>query len=122
MDEHFQQSLQLWPLLVLAAKNRQTLTYGMVEKMTNIDDHLGQAKPLGNIYLFCKYNELPCLNLLVVNQQTGKPSTREFEALDIPNEHARIFNFDWDKWAHHHPTAQALQEAREKWEAEKAAA
>ena len=122
MDEHLQQSLQLWPLLVLAARNRQTLTYGMVEKMTKIDHHFGQDKPLGNIFVYCKYRGLPCLNLLVVNQETGRPSAKEFEGLDILKEHARIFNFDWDQWGHHLPTAEALQEARKNEQAEKAAA
>ncbi len=37
----------------------------------------------------------------------------------IPALHASIFNFDWDN---HIPSLEALEEARRKWEAEKAAA
>jgi hypothetical protein len=116
MDEHFQQSLQLWPLLVLAARNRQTLTYGMVQKMTGIHGHLSQGKPLGNIYSYCKYKGLPCLNLLVVDKHTGRPSEKPkpFEGLDMSKELALIFNFDWDKWEQHAPNAWGFKRGSQK--------
>ena len=122
MDDHFQQSLRLWPLLVLAARNRQTLTFGMVEKMTGIGDHFDQSKPLENIYYYCKYKNLPHLNFLVVHEHTGKPGAEWYEGLDIPQQHADIFDLEWDKWKDNVPSYEALQEARLRGDAENDAA
>jgi hypothetical protein len=123
MEEHFQQSLQLWPLLVLAARNRQTLTYEMVQTATGIYRR-NQGMPLGHIYCYCKSKGLPLLNLLVVVKNTGVPSEKPtpFEGLNMPKLHAVAFNFPWDKWEQYAPTLGALKEARKKYGPEKAAA
>ena len=55
-----------------------------------------------------------------MDKTTGKPGAELFEDLDIPAQHARIFNFE-DKWEDHVPSLGALEEARRKGE-EKAAA
>lgn len=64
-----QRALQLWSLLVLAAKTHTVLTYGDVAKMTGLANE--HPHPLGHIAYYCMKNKLPLLTVLEVNEKTG---------------------------------------------------
>lgn len=100
---------QLWPLLVLAARNQQVLGYAMIEQMTGIARQ-GLGQPLGSIYYYCKRQDLPLLNLLAISQKTGKPGFEVLKNMDLPTAQARVFLFDW--LSHGIPSTQDFDEAR----------
>ena len=87
---------RIWPLLTYAARNRQTVTYGVLAK------HVGQMPPalgqcLEPIQSYCLLKRLPPLSILVVNQETGVPGSGFVAAQDIPGKQAEVFDHDWLK-------------------------
>ncbi len=66
-----QRALQLWSLLVLAARTQSVLSYGMIAKMTGLANE--HPDPLGYIAFYCMKKHLPLLASLAVNQETGHP-------------------------------------------------
>ena len=105
-----QRAIQLWSLLVLAARTHTVLSYTMVHQMT------GLAKlhpdPLGRILYYCVKNELPLLSSLDISQETGQPSFEEvYKHVDIEAEHRRCFVYDWlEKDGQRVPTLEELDE------------
>ena len=85
---------QVWPLLALAARNRQTLTYEIVARLTGMATP-GLGSVLEPIQSYCMLHGLPALSALVVNKATGLPGTGFIAAQDVPREFIRIFNHDW---------------------------
>jgi hypothetical protein len=87
-------ALQVWLILIGAAKNRQILTYGMVADMLGYDGAGTLAHTLGHIMFYCQQNELPPLTILVVNQDTGLPG-EGLTGADLNADSEVVFNFDW---------------------------
>ncbi|HZG43604.1 MAG TPA: hypothetical protein VEY93_11615 [Longimicrobium sp.] len=85
---------QVWALLALAARNRQTLTYEMVGQLTGMAIP-GVGAVLEPIQSYCLLNHLPALSALVVSKATGLPGTGFIAAADVPKEFIRIFEHDW---------------------------
>ena len=88
---------QLWPLLVLAATNRQVLTYGLVQKLTGLPRMTlgGFLDPLAK---YCVQKKLPPLTVLVVSEKTGLPGSGFTSAEDIPRAQLAVFEYDWLGW------------------------
>ncbi|MCH1923786.1 hypothetical protein L9G74_11165 [Shewanella sp. C32] len=108
-----ERACQIWAVLALCAKNRQTITYGILSKLTGIAAQgLGQC--LEPIQSYCLLNELPPLTILVVQQDSGFPgdgftgSRAEIFAKDL----IRVFDQDW--LAHGNPQPDKLEEAAAK--------
>jgi hypothetical protein len=99
---------QVWPLLALAARNRQTLTYEMVSQLTGMATP-GLGAVLEPIQSYCLLNKLPALSALVVNKGTGLPGTGFIAAGDVPREFIRVFRQDWSSIAC--PSPEAFAEA-----------
>ena len=93
----YQRSLQIWSLLVCAARERRTYTYGDIAGILG----MGGAGPIGQflgpIMYYCEQNELPPLTVLVVNQEIGLPGAGltaiEIEEVNVDRE--RVFTHDW---------------------------
>lgn len=85
---------QVWSLLAFAAKNRQTVTYEIVGKLTGMHT-AGIGSVLEPIQSYCLLNGLPALSALVVNKATGLPGVGFIAAEDVPREFIRIFDQDW---------------------------
>lgn len=85
---------QAWSLLAFAARNRQTLTYEIVGKLTGMHT-AGIGAVLEPIQSYCMLNGLPALSALVVNKATGLPGVGFIAAEDVPREFIRIFEQDW---------------------------
>jgi hypothetical protein len=85
---------QIWPVLVLAARQRQTLTYDLLARLIGVPrPALGQL--LEPIQSYCLVNALPALTAIVVSDSTGLPGTGFTAAEDIPQMHAQVFAHDW---------------------------
>lgn len=90
----YERAMQLWPLLSYAAINRQTLTYDVVASLIGVSKHgLGQC--LEPVQAYCIQHDLPPLTVLVVSKTTGMPGPGFIAAEDIPEAHARAFDYDW---------------------------
>lgn len=85
---------QTWPLLALAARNRQTLTYELVGKLTSMHT-AGVGSVLEPVQSYCILHDLPPLSALVVNKATGLPGLGFVAAADAPRAFARVFEHDW---------------------------
>lgn len=70
---HAEQAVLLWPLLALAARTQQILSYAATEGYTGIARH-GLNRALGLIHDYCKRRGWPLLNTIVVSQQSGMPA------------------------------------------------
>jgi hypothetical protein len=92
-----EQAVLLWPLLALAARTQQILSYAAVEGYTGIARHdLNPA--LGLIHDYCKRRGWPPLNTIVVSQQSGMPGEMfpaDLSSSEIKVEQGRVFLFDW---------------------------
>ena len=89
-----ERAVQLWPVLALAATNRQVLTYEMVANLIGVPRR-GLGGLLGPIQSYCLEHELPPLTILVVGQDTGIPGAGFIAAEDIPKTQVQVFAYDW---------------------------
>lgn len=89
-----QRAQQLWSVLVLAAKNRQVLTYDLVGKACGVP-----AAALGDylrpIQQYCVENRMPPLTSLVVSKESGMPGSGFSSDGDVPFAQNEVFNWDW---------------------------
>ena len=69
-------ALKIWHVLVRAAMNGETMTYGRLSELTEIPyfPFSYQNLSLGLIQNYCEDNEFPPLTVLVVRKDTGIPS------------------------------------------------
>ena len=93
----YERAQQLWSILVLAAKNRQVLTYGIIEKSTGLvrPSIGGMLSPIQN---YCLNRDKPPLTILVVKDKSGIPGDGFIAAKDIPQAQQEVFAYDWLKW------------------------
>jgi len=67
-----QRSIQIWSILVMAATNKQILTYEIIKALTGL--HLPAiGRALFPIQYYCESKSLPRLTVLVVRKNTGMP-------------------------------------------------
>lgn len=89
-------ALQCWQILVSKASTNSIMTYGELADMMGYADARPLSRILGHILFYCQQNELPPLNSLVVNQETGLPGEGiGIEAEQIPSTHMAVFREDW---------------------------
>ena len=91
----YQRALQIWSLLVCAARDRRTYTYGELADALGMRGAGVMAKFLGPVMYYCREQKLPPLTVLVVNQDTGKPGSGlpTIEGVNLARE--RVFARDW---------------------------
>ena len=88
-----EQAVLLWPMLALAARTQQILSYAAVEGYTGIARH-GLNRALGLIHDYCKRRGWPLLNTIVVSQQSGMPGEgfpEDLSPVEIKVEQGRVF-------------------------------
>ena len=85
---------QLWSVLVLAAQNRQVLTYEIVARACGLP-----APAIGDllrpIQQFCSENALPPLTSIIVSKQTGLPGDGFIAAENVPMAQLQTFGRNW---------------------------
>ena len=92
-----EQAVRVWQMLVLAARNQQLLSYARVASFTGIAQQ-GLTEALELIHTYCRKNNYPLLNCLVVSRETGLPGEEFPEKMDrvaMKVEQAKVFDFDW---------------------------
>ena len=90
----FDQTACIWPLLVLAAKNRQVLTYDILGRLLGVPaSDLGRL--LEPIQSHCILEGLPPLTSIVVRARNGMPGEGFIAADNLPRAQAETFLFDW---------------------------
>ena len=104
-----QRAQQLWSILALAATNRQTLTYSIVESLTGLH-RAGIGDSLRPVQQYCVEKKLPPLTCLVVSHETGLPGDGCLtSAAELPGALIRVFAHSWiDESA---PSQPQLEEA-----------
>jgi len=99
---------QIWPVLLLAAHQRQILNYDLLADLIGVP-RPGLGQLLEPIQSYCLLNDLPALTVLVVSNKTGLPGRGFVAAQDIPATLMKVFKRglkDWPK-----PTPQEFAEA-----------
>ena len=99
---------QIWPVLLLAAKNRQILNYDLLADLIGVP-RPGLGQLLEPIQSYCLLNGLPPLTVLVVSSKTGLPGRGFIAAADIPSTLMKVFKKDVKEWPK--PTPAELAEA-----------
>lgn len=92
-----QRSLQVWSLLVCAARDRRTYTYGGIATALGMAPQAAIAVPnfLGPIMHYCRQRELPPLTVLVVNHETGAPGEGLTTIEDVNRDREWVFANNW---------------------------
>lgn len=93
-----ERAAQIWPVLALAATNRQQLTYDMLAGFVGVARQ-GLGQLLEPIQSYCLIHELPALTILVVKKESGLPGTgfTAAAAVEYAQAQQRVFEFDWQK-------------------------
>ena len=91
-----ERALQLWSVLVIAARHQEILSYTSIQKLTGIP-----ARAIGPylnlVYNYCDSKGWPPLVVLAVNERDGRPGTQYWKGEDLDALQARVFVFDWFK-------------------------
>lgn len=90
-----ERAMQIWPILVAAAHNRQTLTYGDLAQYLEFDGAGVFAQMLDRIMVYCDKKALPPLTCLVVNQGSGLPGSGLKTAEDLPRDREDVYSKNW---------------------------
>ena len=95
---HAEHAALIWPVLALAARTQQLLTYSDVQGFTGIAAQ-GLGPPLGLIHAYCERRGWPRLNLIVVQRASGLPGEgvpgKGMTDNQILVEQSHVFVFDW---------------------------
>ena len=90
-----ERAMQVWQILIGAAHNRQTLTYGQVANHLGFEGAGVLAQILGCIMGYCDSKTLPSLTCLVVNQTTGLPGAGLTTVENLPKDREAVYNHNW---------------------------
>jgi alkylated DNA nucleotide flippase Atl1 len=88
-------ALQIYLILIGAAKRRETLTYGIVADWIGYSGAGVLDRQLGHIMNWCEENRLPPLTILVVNSKTGQPGVGLVTPEDFHADRERVFGYNW---------------------------
>ena len=91
----FQRALQIWSLLVCAARDRRTYTYGQLASALGMGGAGVMAQFLDPIMCYCAEQQLPPLTVLVVNQDTGRPGSGLTTLENVNVDRERVFAYNW---------------------------
>lgn len=90
-----ERAMQVWQILVGAAHNRQTVTYGQLAEHLEFEGAGVFSHILGCIMSYCKDKDLPPLTCLVVNQTTGLPGEGLTTVENLPTDREAVYKQNW---------------------------
>lgn len=90
-----QRAMQVWQILVAAAHDRRSLTYGQLATHLGFDGAGVFAQILGCIMSYCESKELPPITCLVVNQDTGVPGSGLTTISKLPEDREMVYRHNW---------------------------
>jgi putative restriction endonuclease len=93
---HEQRAAKAWPVLSTVARRRARITYGELGLAVGIH-HRAVAHVLGLIQSYCIDREIPPLNILAVNKDTGRPGDGfiAWDTADLPAGFAEVYAKNW---------------------------
>jgi hypothetical protein len=88
---------QAYLILIGRAANQQTIQYRQLCEQMHYGIGPILAAPLGRIMHWCDRERVPALTSIVVEKETGIPSTGLSTVADndFPAEQQRVFSFNW---------------------------
>jgi hypothetical protein len=101
------QAQHIWLILVAfvmswqrTRKGRSTMTYGELAQAMGYPDRqagITLARQLGLVGEYCKMNDIPPLNVIVVNQGTGEPGAGVVlrDGRSVRQEQSAVLKEDW---------------------------
>ena len=94
---HATRALQVYMILVGCAANQQTIQYRQLGEKMRFGYGPILAGPLERIMNWCTRERLPALTAIVVEKETGLPSSglTAVQENAFPAEQQRVFAFDW---------------------------
>ena len=105
-----EKAIQIWPILVLCASRRETLTYDVLGKLIGVRAPI-VPELLEPIQSYCLLEGLAPLASIVVNQATGLTADGFITAANLPRAQADVYARDW--LSDGLPKAELLQDAFE---------
>jgi len=91
-----QRASQIWSLLICAARERKSYTYGDIAQILGFGGAGVMSRFLAPIMWFCEDKYYPPLTILVVNRETGAHGDGLITVENDVNEvRESVFNFDW---------------------------
>lgn len=91
----YQRSLQIWTLLICAARERKSYTYGGIAKILGMGGAGVMSQFLEPIIRYCDENGLPPLTVLAVNRETGLPGVGLTTLEEVNSDREKVFRHDW---------------------------
>lgn len=89
-----QRALQIYPILINAAANRQVLTYKAVGDLIGMPP-IALSQPLGLIMKYCEWEGHPPLTILVVSEKTGKPGAGLTTVRNLNQDRESVYGLNW---------------------------
>ena len=91
----YSRAVQIWQILIGLARNRQTITYGMLGAKIGFKGVGTIGSFLDPIMRYCKQNNLPPLTIVVVNETTGSPGEGLTTIGNENSDREAVFKYDW---------------------------
>jgi putative restriction endonuclease len=96
--DQYERAARAWPLLIKSAQKRQIMTYGQLAAQMDLHPRVCRFF-LGIIQDYCKENNIPPLQSLVVNQRTGVPGDgyRATGRDNMGSVNEKVFAYPWER-------------------------
>ena len=95
MTKH-QRVQHVWSLLVCAARDRKTYTYGGLADALGIPGGARAMRHyLAPVMYYCREQQLPPLTVLVVNRETGLPGEGLTTLENVNLDREKVFAYKW---------------------------
>ena len=92
----YQRVQHVWSLLVCAARDRRTYTYGGLADALGIRDGAQAMRHyLAPVMYYCREQQLPPLTVLVVSRDTGLPGEGLTTLENVNRDRERVFAHGW---------------------------
>lgn len=91
----YQRSSQIWSLLICAARERKSYTYGDIADILGFGGAGTMSQFLGPIMWLCDDNNWPPLTVLIVAQDSGLPNDGLVTLEEVNKDREQVFKFDW---------------------------
>lgn len=92
----YQRVQHVWSLLVCAARDRRTYTYGGLAEALGIRGGARAMRHyLAPVMYYCREHQLPPLTVLVVNRETGLPGEGLTTLENVNRDRESVFAYGW---------------------------
>jgi putative restriction endonuclease len=86
---------QAYPIVVACAAEHRLTSYGEIADKLGFNGAGMMGKIMGRICGWCHKNDLPSLNTIVVNQETGRPEWSLEDDEDVNPTQMKVMRLNW---------------------------